>query len=209
MPFERSIALSRKMDAGLASLSDLCDQGYSVSLHLRGAFPLARFSTLSSRWVEHYRESGFPLRDPLLGWASANEGVARWSDPSIPDPYDIMAEARRFGLLYGGVARQGPVTSMTVALVARRDREMRDDELLRLQEVVRSLHDLVSPPGKLTFAQIEALSVIAAGKRYAGAAAQLGISESALKARLYTARERLMARTTPEAVRRAKDFGLL
>ena len=52
-------------------------------------------------------------------------------------------------------------------------------------------------------AQIEALKCIAGGDRIAAAAAKLGISESALKARITSARIRLMARTTAEAIQRA------
>jgi len=71
------------------------------------------------------------------------------------------------------------------------------------------MHDLAQPPEELTKAQVEALKCIADGDRYIAAAAKLGISESALKARLASARERLMARTTPEAIQRAKDYRLL
>ena len=46
-------------------------------------------------------------------------------------------------------------------------------------------------------------------ERYAAGAAQLGISESALKARLATARKKLFARTSAEAIQRAKDYRLL
>jgi LuxR family transcriptional regulator len=65
------------------------------------------------------------------------------------------------------------------------------------------------PPDSLTEAQIEALRLIAAGDRHAAAASKLGISESALKARLNSARLRLMARTTAEAIQRATDYRLI
>jgi LuxR family transcriptional regulator len=68
---------------------------------------------------------------------------------------------------------------------------------------------LTKPPAQLTVAQVEALRCIADGDRHAAAAAKLGISESALKARLTSARLRLMARTTAEALQRAKEYGLM
>jgi LuxR family transcriptional regulator len=61
----------------------------------------------------------------------------------------------------------------------------------------------------LTTAQIEALQCISNGDRHTAAAAKLGISESALKARLKSARIRLEARTTSEAVRKAREYRLL
>jgi LuxR family transcriptional regulator len=71
------------------------------------------------------------------------------------------------------------------------------------------MHDLSEPPARLSKAQADALKCIAEGDRHAAAAARLGISESAFKARLTSARQKLMARTTAEAVPRAKEYGLI
>ena len=71
------------------------------------------------------------------------------------------------------------------------------------------LHDSATPPESLTNAQRHALRTVASGHRYLEAAALLGISESALKARLKSARERLHARTTAEAIQRAQEYNLL
>lgn len=207
MPFERSAALARAVDEELRGLSAIAPRGYGVSLHIRRAVPMARYTTLSSQWSEHHARMGFVLRDPCLAWASAHNGVRRWSE--ILDPYGIFDEAARFGLRFGAVASEGPATALSVAVIARDDREPSEAEMDQLLGSVQRMHGLIETPDRLTCPQLEALRVIAAGKRYAGAAAQLGISESALKARLYSARERLMARTTPEAIRRAKDFGLI
>ena len=56
---------------------------------------------------------------------------------------------------------------------------------------------------------LEALGTPHAGDRYAAAAAKIGISESALKARLASARTALLARTTTEAIQRARDYRLI
>ena len=74
---------------------------------------------------------------------------------------------------------------------------------------MQRLHEMTEPPEELTQAQIEALRCIAGGDRHAAAAEKLGISESALKARISSARVRLMARTTAEAIQRAKDYRLI
>ena len=88
-------------------------------------------------------------------------------------------------------------------------REFKDDEIETISTMVRRLHDITEPPESLTKAQQEALRCIAEGDRHAAAAAKLGITESAFKARLISARERLMAKTTAEALQRAKDYRLL
>ena len=75
--------------------------------------------------------------------------------------------------------------------------------------MVLKLHNESKPPDHLTDAEIEALKVVASGERYAAGAARLGISESALKARLAAARRKLFARTSAEAIQRAKDYRLL
>jgi LuxR family transcriptional regulator len=89
--------------------------------------------------------------------------------------------------------------------MARHDREFDDGEIGTFEQIVHRLHDMTETPD-LTKAQVEALKCIAAGERHAAAANRLGISESALKARLNSARVRLMARTTAEAIQRAKDY---
>jgi LuxR family transcriptional regulator len=68
---------------------------------------------------------------------------------------------------------------------------------------------MTEPPTKLSKAQVDALRLIADGDRYAAAAAKLKISESALKARLNSVRQALLARTTAEAVQRARDYRLI
>jgi len=75
--------------------------------------------------------------------------------------------------------------------------------------IVDVLHDAAWPPTELTEAQIEALRLLAEGDRHTAAPAILGISESAFKARLQSARARLRARTTAQALKKAREYGLL
>ncbi|HDR29970.1 autoinducer binding domain-containing protein, partial [Rhodovulum sp.] len=160
-------------------------------------------------WLAHYTERGYVLRDPMVAWGFSTTGATRWSNQNIPDPFGILEDAARFGLRYGVTISWGPIASRTIASVARADREFEDAEIDKIEALVRRLHDMTEPPQELTKAQIEALKCIADGDRHAAAASKLRISESALKARLASARERLMARTTAEAIQRAKDYGLL
>ena len=81
--------------------------------------------------------------------------------------------------------------------------------MAQLTDITEQLHIEARPPSKLTKAQIEALRCIAEGDRHAAAASKLGISDSALKARLASARVRLRARTTAEALRKADELKLL
>ena len=198
-----------KFDKLLLELGGLAPKGYFVGLHIRFTSPLLTLQTYDQSWTDHYTEHGYVLRDPMTAWGFSTTGSIRWSDQSLMDPFGLFKEAAGFGLNFGATIAWGKISSRTIASVARSDREFADEEIARVQSLVIRLHDMTELSHDLTKAQIAALKLIADGERHAAAAARLGISESALKARLTSARLRLMARTTAEAIQRAKDYRLL
>jgi LuxR family transcriptional regulator len=198
-----------ELEIALRRLGPLSPAGYFVGLHIRFASPLMLFQTYNQAWIDHYTAQAYQLRDPMVAWGFSVEGTSRWSEITLPDPFGIWDEASRFGLRYGVVVSCGEIRSRTIAGVARADREYTAEEMDEVSSIISHLHQLTEPPESLTQAQVEALRLIAAGDRHTAAAAKLNISESALKARLTAARERLMARTTAEAIQRAKDYRLL
>lgn len=198
-----------RIDKELKELTKLAPRGYFIGLHIRFTSPLMTFQTYDQAWLDHYTENGYALRDPAIAWGFSATGAIRWSDPRLIDPFGLFREAAGYGLTFGATVACGPIKSRTIASFARGDREYEDSELDRIERAVIRLHDLSQPPDDLTKAQIEALRCIAGGDRHAAAAAKLGISESALKARVTSARIRLMARTTAEAIQRAKDYRLI
>ncbi len=197
------------IDGELYRLSLQAPAGYFVGLHIRFTAPLFTFQSYDQAWIDHYTENGFVLRDPMTAWGFSTTGSIRWSDARLPDPFGLFNEAARFGLNYGVTVACGPIKSRTIASFAKADREFKDAEIEAVTAIVHRLHDMTEPPEQLTQAQVEALRCIAGGDRFAAAAVKLGISESALKARITSARVRLMARTTAEAIQRAKDFRLI
>lgn len=203
------MSIRARIDVELQNLARLATSGYFIGLHIRFTSPLFTFQTYDQRWIDHYTENGYVLRDPMTAWGFSRTGWIRWSDPALLDPFGLFREAARYGLNFGATVAWGPIKSRTIASFARSDREFRDDEIAKIEKTVLRLHDLSEPPEALTEPQIEALRMIAGGDRFAAAAEKLGISESALKARITTARNRLMARTTAEAIQRAKDNRLI
>ncbi len=197
------------LDPILHSLALMAPAGYFIGLHIRYASPLMQFSNYNQDWLDNYTEKAYALRDPTIAWGFSKEGACRWADIEVPDPFGLFAEAKKFGLTYGLTVSCGPVRSRTISSFARSDRDFLDEEIEKISHLVRRLHDITEPPDSLTTAQIEALRLIAAGDRHAAAANKLSISESALKARLLSARQKLLARTTAEAIQRAKDYRLL
>ena len=192
----------------LCDLGQLAPQGYAVALHIRFNAPLFSAQTYARCWVETYTLNAYALRDPMVAWGLSTTGTTRWSEMPIPDPAGVMTHAAQFGLTYGAGIACGELSSRSIVGVARNDREYTDAEIAALGALVEEMHAVVAAPTPLTRAQLEALRCIADGHRHASAAAQLGISESALKARLAAARDRLMASTIPEAIQRAKDYRL-
>lgn len=196
-------------DADLEDLQRLSPAGYFIGLHIRFTSPLVIYQTYDKAWVDHYSENGYVLQDPATIWGMSNTGQIRWSDPAFADPHGILPKAAAFGLRYGVTIACGPQASRSIAGFARADREFDATELARLEEIVLRMHARIAIPASLTRAQIEALRCLARGDRHADAAERLGISESALKARIVSARGRLSARTTAEAIQRARDFRLI
>lgn len=197
------------LDQGLAKLSDLAPKGYALGLHIRYASAHIMIQTYDPGWSQVYTEKGYMLADPMVFWGFGNEGYIRWSDLDLPDPHGILKQAAGFGLHYGVAVAYGPTSSRTIGGFARGDREFTEEEIKSIYELVVELHDKSTPPEQLTPAQRMALRLIAKGSRHAEAASILGISESALKARLRSARERLFVRTTAEAIQRAQEYNLL
>ena len=193
----------------LEQLDTMAPMGYNVGLHIRFATPLVYKSSYPDAWVEYYNSHSYYLRDPLVFWGVGVEGTTRWSAIPLPDPFGVMKKAAAHGLNFGAVSSCGPITSRSIVGISRADREFSDDELAELRELTIRLHIEAKPSSDLTKAQIEALQCVANGDRHSAAAEKLGITESAFKARLTSARVRLEARTTSEAIRKAREYRLL
>ncbi len=203
------MTIRKKLDNELNKLGKLSPLGFGVGLHIRFASPLISIYTWPTAWQDHYTNNVYGLRDPMVAWAFAKQGVCRWNECPIPDPFNIIKQAAEFGLRYGATISYGRISSRSIVGLARDDREFTLDELVKAQKLVEFMHNKAELPESLTGAQREALKLVATGHRYARAAEALGITESAFKLRLSSARTRLMAKTTAEAVQRAKDYKLL
>ncbi len=198
----------QSLQANFDQLFKIAPAGFSAGLHIRFAAPLIYVRTYDEAWTKIYDENAYALRDPLVFWGLGVKGHTRWSAIKLPDPFNILGQARSHGLAYGAVFSCGPITSRTIVGMAHNEREFRDDEIEDAAKIVRNLHVAAEPPTELTQAQSEALRLLADGDRHAAAAAKLGISESAFKARLQSARVRLGARTTAQALKKAREYQL-
>ena len=126
------MSIKTGLDLELHQLSLLAPQGYFLGLHIRFTSPLMTFQTYDQAWIDHYTENGFVLRDPMIAWGFSTTGSIRWSDEGLLDPFHLFDEAAKFGLCYGVTVACGPIKSRTIGSFARKDREVRDDEIAAL-----------------------------------------------------------------------------
>jgi LuxR family transcriptional regulator len=197
------------MAAFLSRLDAISPKGYAAGIHIRFAAPLYLRSTFPQSWQDTYREKAYSLRDPVLFWGVSQTGTIRWSESKIPDPFKVMEDAARHGLVYGASASVGKITSRSVVGIARDDREFGDDEIAELLEATEGLHAVTEPPADLEPQVIDALRLTSEGYRPAEVAAHLGIEEAELLRRLESAQVTLGAGSTAQAIQLAREYRLM
>ncbi len=186
-----------------SQIEPIATAGFYVALRVGFSFPESEMNALPDGWVEHYTTHGLVVADPILKWAYGNSGVARLSELGLPDPQKVLPRAVKHGLGFGAVASiMGPNDQgrRSYGFFFRADREMSEPELQTLQELLHEVHFWREEGKSLTAAEIQALKMQAAGLRLKQVAAELGISESAVKARLNNAKRKLAAKTLSQAL---------
>ena len=195
----------------LSRIGEMAPQGYFLKLHVHHAIALYAATTYPPEWKAHYSTHAYQLHDPLFAWCYAQEGVIRWRDlpRATPDAARVLDDAAAHGLRFGLCCSVGPILSRSVIAAARGKSEFTDDEMTEFAFLCRRIHKVTEPPRSLTPAQVEALRRIEAGERHEAAAESLGISVSAFKARLSSARDKLMCGTTADTIEKAREYGLM
>jgi LuxR family transcriptional regulator, quorum-sensing system regulator SdiA len=183
------------------SFQKIAPAGFYIALRVGFSFPEEELNLLPEIWVEFYTAHGLVVHDPAMRWAYDNTGAIRFSDMDLPDPHQVIPHAAVFGLSHGAVVsvlRPQDRGRRSYALFFREDRDFSPAELRKLQQMMTGLHQGDDPA--LTPAELQALRLQSEGHRLKQIAAQLGISESAVKARLNNVKRKLGARTQSQAV---------
>ena len=190
---------------------ELAPSGHYLAIRIGFAFPVFEDNHLPQDWIDVYTSDGLMLRDPIVTWMYQNTGTIRWSDLPVGDSNEVLAMARQHGLVYGVVACcMDPATGeRSYGSFARPDREFERDEIKLFDTYVQTQHRARKRPNNLTDAEAEALRMVRDGRRFKEIAFTLGISESAVKARLTNAKRKLNAKTSVQAVSIASAFGML
>ena len=193
--------------------ASIAPAGYYAALRLGFFSPEEELNTFASRWIDHYTINGLALHDPLMRWIYSGSGARRWSELSLPDPMGVLSSYGAFGMPFGAVVcvtADEDRPRRTFGYFARHDRDLTLAEMKELEASLRAAH-FHAPQGDpaLTRAQTDALRLLSRGMRLKEIANALGISESAVKARLKSAMARMDARTPVQAASIASQRGLL
>src|SRR3989338_8316229 len=137
-----------------------------------------------------------------VGFSFPEEELNCLPEMGLPDPQQVRAHAAVFGLGHGLA-----ISHMTKADKGRRsyglffrdDRDFESVEVWVLQGMLEKLHAGREEEPTLTAAEVEALKMQSEGLRLKQIAARLGISESAVKARLDNVKRKLGAKTQSQA----------
>lgn len=183
-------------------IGQIAPAGFYLALRVGFSFPEEELNALPDLWVEFYTTHGLVVQDPAMRWVYGNTGGIRFADMALPDPQQVRGHAAVFGLSYGAavsVMATGDRGRRSYGLFFRDDRDFDNRELSELHRILGQLHKGHEDEKNLTAAEIEALKMQSEGLRLKQIAGRLGISESAVKARLNNVKRKLGAKTQSQA----------
>jgi DNA-binding CsgD family transcriptional regulator len=184
------------------------------------------YATYPDEWKRFYAENGFQRFDPTFVRAVRSVAPVDWARFDNDEGFDaIFGPARDFGISSQGlsVPVRGPMGDVGLLTVTR-DCPQRDWQLLKqavmgeLQSAAVHFHDSVMSSNavaalmripQLSLREREILQWVAAGKSQQDIGDILSISHRTVEVHIRSAREKLGALTTPQAVGRAVRMGLI
>ena len=181
---------------------EISPAGFYVAIRVGFSFPEEEMNALPHNWVEFYTTHGLVLHDPAMKWVYGNIGAVKMSEMVLPDPHQVRERAAMFGLNHGAaisVLSPADRGRRSYGLFFRSDRDFETGDLTRLRDIVGKMHLGSEAEVGLTAAEVQALKLQAEGLRLKQIAAEIGISESAVKARLNNAKRKLGAKTLSQA----------
>lgn len=213
-----------------AFLSSLCDQlelDYASYCTINTVSDAVQgFATYPESWVKHYMGKGFQNLDPTIGMSARSIAPVDWSRLKNYDGFKtVFQNSRDFGISDCGltVPIRGPFGECGLLSVTRdaSDREwnmLKPKIITNLQTAAVTMHDLVMQSDVLSVAlrrpvlsnrEREVLQWTAAGKSQQDIGDILTISMRTVEVHLRSARSKLSALTTAQAVGRGISLGFI
>lgn len=191
---------------------EVASAGFYIAFRLEFLLPEFECKTFPRAWVHTYTRLGLMMFDPVMRWIYANTGAVRWSEIDVPDTHGILPQAANYGLTFGvAISMRDPVDTSVRSFgnFCRSDRELSDAEISGLAHKMELLFSDLTAPDDLTSAELEVLAAIKDGRLIKEIAFSLNVTEGAIKQRLRSAKDKLGARTTPQAVSIAEGYKLI
>ena len=223
-------SLPNAQDDYVAFISSVCDRlefdyGSYAAINLPNSM-VHGYANYSDDWKLHYMQREMRRVDPTLHKSARSIAPVDWQRFDRDDKFHaVFRDASDFGVTPRGltVPVRGPYGDCALFSVTRScsDNEwdaLKKNVMTELQMVAVHLHDSVMQDGVVTRAlyapqismrETEVLQWIAAGKSQADIAEILTISSRTVEVHLRSAREKLGALTTPQAIGRAVSAGLI
>ena len=211
-------------------LHQICDTFGVDNVAYAGMNPINRsvcgHVTYRDDWKRHYAENGFQEIDPTLKGAQRSVAPVDWTRLERNEDYQrVFNAARDFGIVDQGITIpvRGPYgdmggLSVTSNLPDAHWKSLKIEFLPQLQAVAVNIHDMVITSDAfsnllrtptLSRREIEILQWTAAGKSHQDIGDILSISHRTVEVHLRSARHKLYALTTAQAVGRAISSGLI
>ena len=191
---------------------------YSTTDRLSGT--IQGYANYSEEWKSHYMERGLHLVDPAIHKAALSIAPVDWSEFERDANYNaVFSDASDFGLPNQGITvpvrgvfGDRGLLSVTVSGNDRQWAAQKTEIIGDLQKAAVHLQDAILRSDvfarsmalpQLSTREVEVLQWVAAGKTYQDIGDILTISDRTVEVHLRSAREKLGALTTVQAVGRA------
>ena len=193
----------------VVELREVGPAGFIIAFNMTFRGPEHMHSAYPERWREEYEERNYFVGDPVLTWALVTDGYRRWSEIKIPDLRHILTRGASFGLKYGVVFSVKKGRKRSFLTIARKDRELTDSEIDRINTKFELWCELVTNRAALTEKELEVLRLLRDGLGQKEIGDTLNIAESTVKQRAVSATSKLGANNRTQAVAIAMARGYL
>lgn len=182
-------------DADIALLMEIAPKGYTLIMKYSRYGPELFLSTYPKAWQDQYDGNGYQWADPVILGSAFRQGDRRWSSIGLPDPLGIKKKAAIHGLKYGAALTRKIDGQVSLLFLAREDRELTEEELLRASEWFTEYTKQFENTVELKEIYLQALWYQKEGYSVVEAAEAADIKVSTMKARLLGARKALGVRS--------------
>ncbi|WP_027234431.1 helix-turn-helix transcriptional regulator [Leisingera caerulea] len=198
-----------------SELHEIGPTGYALVLHGHAWKTKFFYTTYPDEWIAIYDQNNLVTVDPVFLWALGNVGVTRWSEMGVRKTVAadyVMTRASDHGLSFGAsaAAKSKHLNNKKCMLsLAREDRELTDEELCRLQEILEYIVEVHDGRMGLSDLDIHTIQALCWGNSQEEIARQMNTSREAIKKRIERIRKKLGARNATHVVSIALSHSLI